>query len=420
MVHTSADPLFERLFTAAGKLPIIDTHQHLAPETPVETDLCRLMLDDNYLLTDLTSAGLDPARREHLADPAAPLDERWWELLPFWQKARWTSYGQAVWLTLRDLYGAVSLDVSDALAVSARVTQDFRTPGLFERVLAKRCNIAGVLTQNPGTFQTPPRFWLVARPLDRADFRPGGAFEEDAARLGITVRSAADLAPAMDAILGGWLDAGAVGFKIAALAWNEPTESELQEAFARRAAPADAHASANPLVRLYVSRIARAAAQAGIPVAVHTGAPWTNWLDFRVWEPTALIPLLSAFRDTRFDLYHAGIPYVTQIGVLAKAYPNVWLNLCWAHLISTELSLRALREWLDLVPWNKILGFGGDYGNRTVVNTYGHLLLARRNLVTALVGAMRDGRMVGADADRLLQAWLVDNPRELYRLPTGS
>jgi hypothetical protein len=118
------------------------------------------------------------------------------------------------------------------------------------------------------------------------------------------------------------------------------------------------------------------------------------------------------------DLTSAGLD-VTQIGVLAKAFPNVWLNLAWAHLISTELSLRALREWLDLLPWNKVLGFGGDHGNRTAVFTFGHLLLARRNLTHVLAAAVRDGRMLATDAERLLRAWLVDTPRELYRLPAA-
>jgi predicted TIM-barrel fold metal-dependent hydrolase len=124
----------------------------------------------------------------------------------------------------------------------------------------------------------------------------------------------------------------------------------------------------------------------GIPVAVHTGFPYTNWLEHRHWKPSAIIPLLSSHRETRFDLYHAGLPWVTQAGPLAKAFPNAWHNLTWAHLISPELPMRCIREWLDLVPVNKVIGFGGNYTNETVVLVAGHLGLARANLARALGG----------------------------------
>jgi predicted TIM-barrel fold metal-dependent hydrolase len=162
--------------------------------------------------------------------------------------------------------------------------------------------------------------------------------------------------------------------------------------------------------------MATLAAELDIPVAVHTGAPFNNWLDFRVWEPTGLIPFLQTFRDTRFDLYHAGVPWVTQSSVLGKAYPNVWLNLAWTHIISRELSMRAIAEWLDLVPTSKVIGFGGDYNNGTVVLTYGHLQMARLDLAQVLGWRVKYCGMSLTQAERILRAWLRENPRALYRL----
>lgn len=433
------DGLTHSLVAVAASIPTVDTHQHLGPEVPVETDLCQMMVDDNYLLTDLVSAGMTEETRERVADPSVPVAERWGLLKPLWERIRHGSYARAHLVALRDLYGADSLRDSQVEEVSVRLSEDFATPGLFRRVLSERCSFGALLYVGyplPAVFSTQggietvltqggyfdhqePRFLNVARPLDRADFSPDGLFEQDAARLGVELKTTDDLVPAMDAILRDHRAKGAVGFKIAALPWTEPTPDELKEAFLRRGQAADC-AAAHSLICLYVSRVAALAAEMDVPVAVHTGAPWTNWLDFRMWEPTALIPLLSAFRDTRFDLYHAGIPYVTQASMLGKAFPNVWLNLCWAHVISSELALRSIAEWLDLVPVNKVLAFGGDYHNRTIVLTYGHLTMARSHLAQVLALRIRNGRMSEEDARAVMQRWLCDNPRELYRIAEGG
>ncbi len=416
MYLPSTDPHASRLIAAAARVSTVDTHQHLGAEAPVHTDLCRLLVDDNYLLTDLVSAGFTQGIRERVADPEIPLARRWALLRPFWEQVRHGSYAWAHRITLCDLYGATDLNDAELEQVSARLAADMAAPGLFERLLAGRCGIDTVLTQG-GYFDHPrPRFRNVARPLDRADFSPGGAFEQDALALGIAVRTAEDVVAAMDAILRDHHARGAVGFKIVALPWGEATPGQVREAFSLRERQGESAAGGRVLLRLYVSRVATLARELGIPVAVHTGAPWTNWLDFRVWEPTALIPLLAAYPETHFDLYHAGIPHVTPFSMLGKAFPNVWLNLTWAHIISSDLAMRAIAEWLDLAPANKVLAFGGDYGNRTVVLTYGHLALARRHVAQVLAYRVKEGRMGEDEAQALLQAWFSDNPRRLYRL----
>jgi len=414
------DPLVETLVAACARIRTVDAHQHLGPESPMENDACRLIAGDTYTATDLVSAGMTAADRERIVDASAPLSQRWALLKPFWRQARYGSYARAVYTTLRDLYGAADLELSNFEEISARISQDFANPGIFERVLLNQCNIDVVLTQGGYFRHARPLFLNVARPWDRMDFTPDGAFEQDAAALGVELRNVDDLVPAMDAILRDHHAQGAVGFKSLAFAWRRPTATELKEAFARRPAPTPPDRPIGPLACLYVERMAVIAAELDIPVAVHTGAPWTNWLDFRSWEPTAIIPLLDACRETRFDLYHAGIPFSTQASMLPKVFPNAWHNLTWAHIISHELAMRCVAEWLDLVPLNKVIGFGGDYGNPTVALTYGHLAAARRNLARVLGYRVKGGSMGRDDAVAILQAWLSDNPRSLYRIGSSA
>jgi predicted TIM-barrel fold metal-dependent hydrolase len=407
----------------------VDTHQHVFPETPIDTDICRLLLDDNYISTDFVSAGLTNDDRQRIADPTAPLRRRWALLSPYWELVRHGSYAQAILITLRDLYGAKTLQSTEIEKVSARITADFAKPGMFQRIFHDRCGIDVVLTQGGSASDfkasSKPRIKHVARFLvDWTDFSPSGPFHTAARQLGIEVKSVADLAPAMDAIIRDHHARGSIGLKMAALAWRQPTEEELRNAFEQWTHPSGSNGltsqklehSLFPLRCLFIARAAALAEELDIPIAIHTGAPWTNWLDFRAWEPTMLIPLLSTFRGTHFDLYHAGLPYGPQASMLGKAFPNVWHNLAWAHIISCELATRAMNEWLDLIPTNKIMAFGGDYNNRTVAFTYGHLMLARRNVSQVFANRVHSHQMTEKDARTVLRAWFSSNPRQLYRI----
>lgn len=401
------------LIDYARSIDTIDTHQHLSAETPMEMDLCRMIARDNYVLTDLTTAGLSGDDLAFIHDVGNPLPVRWQRLQPYWRQARHGSYARAILLTLRAHYGAMDLaTAAEVEAVSARVTADFATPGLFRRIFVERCRIPVVLTQPAYIPGDAPRFHTLTRLLDRADFTPGGLFEQDAAAAGAPITSAADIAPAIDAILRREIAKGAVGFKMAALAWREPTNSEIAEAFTHRAQPA----ASEPLIRLCVARMAAIAAETGKVVAVHSSAPWTNWLDFRIWEPTAFIPFLQTFRDTRFDLYHAGMPYGTVASMITKVFPNVWQNLAWSHIVSPELSMRSIAEWLDMLPLNKVNAFGGDYHNDDVPFTYGHLELARENIARVLGYRVRCGQMGQEEACEVMRMWFYENPQALYRL----
>jgi predicted TIM-barrel fold metal-dependent hydrolase len=116
----------------------------------------------------------------------------------------------------------------------------------------------------------------------------------------------------------------------------------------------------------------------------------------------------------RFNLLHGGLPFVDEAGTLAKYFPNVTVDMAWMHVISPDISVRALCDWVDLVPRNKVMGFGGDY--LVVEKVYGHLVLARENLARALAAKVEQGALRRQEASAWARALLWDNPRALYRL----
>jgi hypothetical protein len=101
--------------------------------------------------------------------------------------------------------------------------------------------------------------------------------------------------------------------------------------------------------------------------------------------------------------------------MLAKEFANVWLNLCWVHAISPRAAEQAVDEALDLLPVNKILAFGGDYGH-AVEKVYGQLVIARENIARPLARRIAEGRLDEESALGIARMWFWDNPVELYGL----
>jgi hypothetical protein len=56
---------------------------------------------------------------------------------------------------------------------------------------------------------------------------------------------------------------------------------------------------------------------------------------------------------------------------------------------NTRQDQSALSDWLDEVPANKIMGFGGDY--LFMEGAYGHSVIARQNVATVLASKVDEG-----------------------------
>ena len=37
-----------------------------------------------------------------------------------------------------------------------------------------------------------------------------------------------------------------------------------------------------------------------------------------------------------FDIFHIGYPYQQTLSALAKNFANVYIDMCWAHIISPD------------------------------------------------------------------------------------
>jgi predicted TIM-barrel fold metal-dependent hydrolase len=89
-----------------------------------------------------------------------------------------------------------------------------------------------------------------------------------------------------------------------------------------------------PLQDYIMHRILDLARDFDLPVQIHTGLHAGGKNEIRNSKPTLLTNLFNEYPDVEFVLMHSSYPYGAELSVLAKNYPNVFIDMCWTQLIS--------------------------------------------------------------------------------------
>ena len=168
-----------------------------------------------------------------------------------------------------------------------------------------------------------------------------------------------------------------------------------------------------PLSDYFLHRTIQRSADHQKPVQVHTGLLAGNYTKVTQGDPEHMIETLLTYRNVQFDIFHSSWPHTGTLGAIAKSFPNVWINMCWAWAISPEGMERCLSEWLGEVPYNKIFAFGGD--TSTPINTVGYAIQMRRGLANVLESKIQRGIYDLETAKDIATALLWRNAYELYK-----
>lgn len=401
----------KRLVDGLAEVEIVDAHEHLPPEKEyLANEYAGLNFFAGYIPNDLYSAGLSLDVKSHMRDPGfRPVDDWWPEIAPYWEHVKHGSYAQAAVITARDLFGIEEINDETIHILAEKIIAD-NTPGLYERVLRGHCNIRVALTCHAHTrFQEDPLLRPVIMGLELTDWSWEG-LSRFAGDEGIQLRTIEDLVEADRLRYHRLKREGAVGLKTESLRRSIRTAPEARRVFDQIHDTGQTDNPA-PLTDYLFGKFLDCAATLELPVAVHAGV----WRDFRELDPTYMIPWVMAYPDTRFDLFHLGIPYVRPAINMAKNFPNLYLNLCWCYVLSERITLQALEEILDMVPLNKVIAFGADY-RVTMHKVYGHLVMARRTLARFFTRRIKDGTLTESQALKIAQQWLHDNPASLYNV----
>ncbi len=419
----------ETLLEHIHGLEIIDTHEHLPTEAtrPSRPDVLGEWLTQ-YFSCDLISSGLSVADLEWVRNPDIPLEKRWAKAAPSWHAAESTGYGRSLALAARDIYAIPEISAKTIGELNKRFLAARANGGHHTRVLRDLSRIAvcirdGYLPQEQ-TCADP--YVFAMRPDPFMDLHHYQDARARGAEVDMSVHSLEDwvevtrrhIQRAMSEKRVVCLKSGLAYAR--SLRYDKASHTDAEREFLRLFE--DRHLPDwRPPMRLgpafdnYMQhQICAIADDMGLVYQIHTGIHEGNGNIVYDSNPVLLSNLFLEYRNVRFDIFHMGYPYVTELGVLAKNFPNVFIDMCWGHIVSPEASRRALIEWLDAVPVNKISAFGGDYG--FVDGVYGHQYIARRNVAASLAAKVEDGSF-GMDRAREIASWLfVDNPRRLFSL----
>jgi len=403
------------LDTEMQKMKVIDTHEHLPPEEEIISTNADIFtrIYCQYSMTSVVSAGFG-YDYDVLKNPEIPLEERWNMFKPYLWAIKDTGYARAAQIAARDLYDIEDINDHTYRLLSERI-KEATSPGLYDRILKKKCNIEKILNQgtwvdNETGYSVPVcRDFMHLSYLNESWMR--SIYEDLKEKHGGDFNRAKEL---VDFWLRETRRNGSVGVKFSAgLPTDVIEDAEAQSIFERfRNGKADEKEMSCFGIWI-MHKVIESAPEHNLVVAIHCGLNWRCWADFVSLNPTSVVPLLIKYKNTVFDLYHGGIPWVREMAVIGNQYPNANLNLVWCHQISPYMTVQMLNEWIDFVPANKILGFGGDSGS-SPEKTYGALALARENIARALVVRISRGEMTEERALDLCKAWFYDNPKRIY------
>lgn len=411
------------------RIAIVNTHEHTIAETDrLAAPRDPFLLVGHYLINDLVSAGMPADHAAKLANAEASLEERWKLFEPWWERCQLTGYAQAFRIALRDLYGAEEVSLR-GLDIARQQMQGLQT-GFYKHVLQQRAHIAySVLDDywngdptpaDPDLFTLARKFDWFVTPRSRRDLDRMGEVT------GITVNSLAALKQALEKRIEQNLAVGMVTIKSTiayqrSLDFRLATEAGAARDFTKLAATRDPlpsrieDATERPFRALedhMFHHLLAVAEERGLPIQVHTGMQAGNNNHPPNTRASLLTPGIRRYPGLRFDLFHIGFPWSGDALALAKMFPNVTVDFCWAWILSPTLAMRTLREMLDALPYSKILGFGGDY--RYVELSYGHARIARDGITQVLADMVEEGACTEQAAVAIAQAILADNAARLF------
>jgi hypothetical protein len=417
---------------------LIDTHEHLPPESERVNKIVDVLSQFylHYTSSDLISAGMSMDDLIYIKDTKIPLDYRWAVFEPWWEKIKNTGYSRCMEIAARDLYGVNGINSETYKQLSQKM-MDRNREGLYKWVLKEKAGIdiciLDTLThdyQVDSTLFVPVlRVSEYANPMNKKDLELLGK------QFGNSIHNLRDYINLVKARFDA-LESKVAAVKIA-LAYNRSlhfekrTYSEAEESLNmmfktkgfHRVPIADTEYSETildspgkgellPLQDYLVHLTIQEASKRGLPIQIHTGLHEGNQNIISNSNPELLVNLFLEYGDAKFDIFHGSWPYSNKLSALAKNFQNVYIDMCWMHIISPSRARSALDEWLDEVPVNKIMGFGGDY--LCVEGSYGHSVMARENVAKVLARKVDDG-IYAIDEAKKYATWIPrDNPTSLF------
>ncbi|CAG5017675.1 hypothetical protein DYBT9275_05823 [Dyadobacter sp. CECT 9275] len=413
-----------RIKRFVDQLELIDTHEHFGnefiadPKKSVDFMLLLALYSDD----DIKSAGMGKAQFNELLTDRYSVADKWKIIKPYWELSKNTAYNRVVLLTIDRLFGIKDLNDDTVVLLSEKLKSSYNGKW-YDYVLGERAKIKYVI-QDVGSGRSKDSRFRYVEKFDQ--FIRIHSKEEVTALGGKYSTEVTTLDSYVDMLGKSFQEAmgrGMIGVK-SALAYHRPLKYErvpkpVADSVFRMLmnSPNDKifeFKDIKPFQDYVMHQIIQLAGKYDIPFQFHTGLQSGDGNIIDNANPAHMANLFLEYRDVKFVLFHAGFPYGGILSTQAKSFRNVYIDMCWSAVISPSYSERYLHEWLETVPSNKIMAFGGDYHN--VETAYGHSLMARAIVSKVLTEKVKAGYLTESESLAIARRLLHDNAMDLFKI----
>jgi len=414
----------KRISEYVDTIRIIDSHEHLADPQIVQQlyFLDFMLLLHQYCYNDLISSGLPKKHFDELFNQTLPPKEKWDIIAPYWEGSFNTAHNRLAVLAAQTLYGVDDINRTTVDTLSARIARAYKTDWT-NHVLTDLCRIDYLIQDGDDRIPTVDNIKYVKRFTSWLTVRSKYRIDSIAIEQVNPINTLEDFVVSIEEEFNNAMGAGIVAVKVN-LAYfrtlkieNVRVEDARKVFRSLRNGDEDhvlTYAEAKPLQDYMFHRLMDLAKKNNLPVVFHTGLHSGNGNYIANSDPTLLSNIFMRYPEIKFALFHGSYPYGGELSALAKNFPNVFIDLNWIYAISPSYSERYLHEWLETIPVNKIMAFGGDF--RCVENIFGELLIAKDVISNVLVDKVESGYFSEQEALRIAKMILYDNARIFYKI----
>ncbi|WP_165225427.1 amidohydrolase family protein [Aquisphaera insulae] len=416
--------VYRRIRAGIDAVRAIDTHDHLWPfdRLPglMETDRGRGMtLFGLWERSYYPQVGPLTTRK-----PGEPFDAWWARARHDFDNARATGFYRYQLPAFRDLYGVDFDTLTDdqARALDAKVFDNYRDDRWVRHVVTERANI-DLMLNDPYwgrlDFRTHYPFEvLVFNVTPLLDgFHPSEFKEpsDDPYRFardrGLPTATLDDYLAVLDRLFREAKSRGAVCLKSTraysrTLRFEDVPKGQAARIYGRPRGELTPQ-EVQDFQDFIMWRLVGLSAAHGLPFQIHTGHG-----KLQGSNPLLLVDLIEANPKTKFILFHGGYPWVGETGAIVLRHGrHVWVDSVWLPTISPTMARRALHEWLEVMPSDRIL-WGADCNHAEGI--YGATVTTRAVLAEVLAEKVLRGELAEAHAARIGRQILRENALALF------
>ena len=416
---------FERIFEKIQKTQFIDTHEHFIDETERLNCLKPFIQCDDwttifglYSKFDFVSAGMSKRDVDSFTSSAIDPFDKWKIIEPYWQKVKYTGYGQVFQNTIKKLYDIPQLAQENIQELEERY-QAYKKKGFYKETL-KKANVKNCIVNPPGRpFKETELPEILYQDIDALGMIRINV-EKYTERI---IPKVSDLKDWLH-IIDWWFEKysnSAAGVKIGnayfrRLDFEKIDFEKAEPLFHDKLAGIKLSELKEKQVQDYLFwYVVDLATQKGLPIKLHTGYQAMNNmmnLENVMYNPADCANLCRLSPDSRFIFFHISYPHYEAMISLAKHYKNAFIDMCGSWSINPVASIDFLKKYIVSAPVNKLLAFGGD--DLYIENLIGHAVLARKGIAHSLSDLIKDNRISEGDSFEIAEKIMFKNAAEIY------